>query len=74
MTLTVEEKDAFFAKAIKGIGVAMKMKKSMLSKGLRVARAHCPLCEGGMLSAVLAGRRDHIHIQCSTPGCIALME
>lgn len=56
------------------LNTAITMKKRMQSKGLRVARAMCPHCDGGMLHAQLAGPRDHIHIRCTTPNCLTVME
>lgn len=60
----------FFATTVRD---AFKLKKVMLKRGLRRARAKCPECEG-MLHAVLAGKRNHIHFNCDGPCNRSLME
>lgn len=54
------------------LGTAMKMKARMQEKSLRAARAKCPHCDGGIISATLNG--DHIHARCSTVNCLQVME
>ena len=43
---------------------AVKLKKVMMKRGLRTARAKCPECEGE-LHGVLAGKRNHLHMSCN---------
>lgn len=64
----------FMAKAVEGIKIAMRMKQRMKAKGLLRARAHCPICKGGMITANISIYNGHIHLRCSTPSCVALME
>lgn len=52
---------------------AQKLKKVMLRKKLRRARAKCPECDGH-LHGVLAGRRDHLHMRCDGPCKRSMME
>lgn len=42
----------------------VKMKKVMLKKGVRAAKAPCPHCKKGFLHGRLAGRKDHLHMWC----------
>lgn len=34
----------------------------------------CPCCRGGKVSWSIAGYNGHIHMRCSTTGCVAFME
>ena len=34
----------------------------------------CPCCEGGKLSWSIAGYNGHIHMRCTTRGCVAFMQ
>lgn len=42
---------------------AMKLKKVMMGRNLRAAKAKCPEC-GGMLQGRLAGRKNHLRFWC----------
>lgn len=53
--------------------LASKVKEAMLRKGKRRVWTKCPRC-GKKVSAVLAGRRDHLRMSCETKGCIWVME
>ncbi len=44
--------------------LASKLKKVMLKRGLRRARAPCPDCPGKFLNGTLNGKRDHMHFVC----------
>lgn len=68
------ERSAIFEGFAAKFETAIKLKRRMQSKKLRRARAVCPHCDGGMISAVLAGPKDHIHARCSTPSCFQVME
>ena len=46
------------------LDLAMKLKKVMLKRGLRRAKANCPDCPGKFLNGTLNGPRDHIHFVC----------
>jgi hypothetical protein len=48
----------------KVLDLAMKLKKVMLKKGLRRAKAPCPDCPGKYLNGTLNGKRDHMHFCC----------
>lgn len=51
----------------RGIEVTMKkaaiMKKNMIKANLTRARAKCPHCDG-IWHAVLAGKKNHLHMRC----------
>lgn len=34
----------------------------------------CPCCQGGKVRWSIAGYNGHIHMRCSTPGCVAFMQ
>lgn len=53
----------FLARAAATIRKAMVMKRNMLKKNLRVAKAKCPYCEGHWY-ARLAGNKNHMHMRC----------
>lgn len=53
---------------------ARKLKTVMKRRGLRRAKAHCPICGTGFLHGVLAGPKQHLHMQCDTRDCAFLME
>lgn len=44
----------------------MKLKKVMQKRGITAARAVCPICEGGFIHGRLAGRKQHLHMQCDS--------
>lgn len=44
--------------------LATKMKKVMLKRKLRRAKALCPDCPGKYLNGSLNGPRDHMHFVC----------
>ncbi|HEX9429613.1 MAG TPA: hypothetical protein VF944_04480 [Candidatus Bathyarchaeia archaeon] len=48
----------------KVLDLAFKLKKVMLKRGLRRAKAPCPDCEGKFLNGTLNGSRDHMHFVC----------
>lgn len=50
---------------------SIKLKRSMIKRGLRRARAICPRCGGGdgTLQGALVGPRNHLRMWCDTPGC-----
>lgn len=48
----------------KVMNLAIKMKKVMLKKGLRRARAVCPDCPDKYLNGTLNGSKDHLHMVC----------
>jgi hypothetical protein len=62
-------KKATFSKA----DLAMKIKAALKAKERRHGWTKCPRC-GGKITAILAGRRDHLHMACETPNCIRMME
>ena len=53
--------------------LAQKIKAALKANGKRRGWTKCPRC-GGRIVAVLAGRRDHLHMACETPNCIRMME
>lgn len=53
--------------------LAVKLKAALKDKGKRRGWTKCPRC-GGRIVAVLAGKRDHLHMSCETPNCIRMME
>lgn len=59
---------------LKYLETASKIKKIMKSKNIRKSRCKCPYCDNGEITAVLAGKRDHLHAKCSTSGCFQIME
>lgn len=55
------------------IQLASKVKKALGAKGKRQGWTKCPVCDG-KITAVLAGKKNHLHMSCSTPNCIRFME
>lgn len=56
------------------ISLGMRLKSAMKLKGKRRGWTKCPRC-GGKVIAVLAGKRDHLHMGCQTEGCdVRMME
>lgn len=53
--------------------LAGKLKHAMKEKGKRSGWTKCPKCQG-KITAVLAGRKDHLHMSCETSNCIRMME
>lgn len=51
------------------IDFAMKLKKRMQSLNKRDVRVACPNHDGKYIRAILAGRKDHIHMACEVDGC-----
>jgi hypothetical protein len=51
----------------------MMLKDAMRAKGKRRGWTRCPRC-GGKITAILAGRKDHIHMACEKLDCLRLME
>ncbi len=50
---------------------AATMKQNMIKKGLFIAKAKCPYCEG-YWQAGLFGHKKHLHMSCDG-GCGAMM-
>jgi ssDNA-binding Zn-finger/Zn-ribbon topoisomerase 1 len=66
--------DAAFAdRFMETFRLAVKLKAALKEKGKRRGWTKCPRC-GGRIVAVLAGRRDHLHMARNTPNCIRMME
>lgn len=59
---------------VKWIGFAMGVKAFMLDEGVRRHEEDCPFCDGGKVTADLAGHKNHIVLACSTPGCVRMRE
>jgi hypothetical protein len=54
--------------------LASRVKAAMRAKNRTQAWTKCPKC-GGKVRAVLAGRKQHLHMACETAGCtIRMME
>ena len=58
---------------VETIQLAGKLKAAMKRKDKRRGWTKCPKC-GCKINAVLAGRKDHIHMACETENCIRMME
>ncbi len=57
------------------VNYAMGHKKLMLERGERHKIIKlCPKCKQGQIQINLAGKKNHIHMACSTPNCMMLME
>lgn len=69
----ITEKEDFWKNALSLMDDGLKMKKIMLSKGLRQAKAKCPKCEG-YLYATLNGSKNHVHIKCTGSCKRSMME
>lgn len=54
---------------VKVFGFASKLKKRMQTLKKRDVRVACPDHEGKYIRAILAGRRDHIHLACEVEEC-----
>jgi hypothetical protein len=53
---------------------AIAMKRKILDRGLREAQATCPRCATkNSLRLALAGRRNHLRLRCTAPGCNIMM-
>ena len=72
MTEHTKEPD-FVDDFVEVIHLAVKLKEAMKRKDKRQGWTKCPRC-GGKINAVLAGRKDHIHMACETENCIRMME
>ncbi len=67
--------DPFWANATLLVETSVKFKKVMQTKGLRRAKAQCPICKNETLQGALAGRKDHMRMWCDTEGCdVQMME
>ena len=53
--------------------LALRVKKALKAKGKQRGWTKCPRC-GGRINAVLAGRKEHIHMACETKNCMQVME
>jgi len=62
--VTDADRAAFQKHVKKTMNLATKMKKVMMKKGLRRARAECPDCPGKWLNGTINGNRDHLHFTC----------
>ena len=69
----IDDVNPDYAKARAAYEGPAKMKTAMLKKGKFSGWTKCPEC-GGKVRAVLAGRKNHIHMACETPGCMRVME
>lgn len=56
--------DEFREHVDKTINLAAKMKKRMLDKDLKRARAPCPDCPGKFLNGSIVGPRNHMWFHC----------
>lgn len=66
--------DATFAESfMETFKLAQKLKAALKDKSKRQGWTKCPRC-GGRIVATLLGRKDHLHMACSTPNCIRMME
>lgn len=65
--------DDFRRRIKSSIRDAVKLKKAMIKKNLRRAKAKCPECEGHIQGA-LVGRRDHMRFWCDGTCNRQLME
>ena len=52
---------------------ASNMKKHMLERNLRKAKAKCPYCDGFWFGTI-GGSRNHLHLQCSGTCRVVFME
>lgn len=50
------------------INLGQRLKAALKKKGKRRGWTKCPRC-GGKVIAVLAGKRDHLQMDCQTQGC-----
>ena len=52
------------------VETSMKLKTSMLKRGLKRARANCPRCGvAWALQGALVGSKNHMRMWCETTGC-----
>lgn len=58
----IEDKDEW-ARTLDTLKKALTMKDNMKKKGITRAKAKCPYCDG-FWHAVLAGRKQHLHMSC----------
>lgn len=58
------EREEFRKHVTKTFELATKLKKAMLKKKLRRARARCPDCPDKFLHGTINGKRDHLHMSC----------
>lgn len=65
--------DEFIARMSEILDAGTKLKKVMLKRGIRLAKAPCPICGNGMLHGSLAGSKNHLHMYCDGEGCNAMM-
>lgn len=66
-------REAFLKHLNVTMNLATKVKAALKKKGKRRGWTKCPIC-GGKITAILAGNKDHLHMSCSTPHCIRMME
>jgi tRNA(Ile2) C34 agmatinyltransferase TiaS len=71
--VTPEDKEKWMVDVRSTLRDAMKMKKQMLKRHLRVAKSLCPEC-GGTLFATINGPRNHIHFKCQGTCGRSMME
>lgn len=50
---------------------ATKLKKVMLNKNIKSAKAHCPHCKNGFLHGRLNGPKNHLWMKCDN--CSVMM-
>ena len=53
--------------------IAAKLKRVMLKKNLRKAKAPCPKCPDKFVNGTINGPRDHLHFRCDC-GKMIMME
>jgi hypothetical protein len=69
-----DDRSAFFDHVVGVMDLASRVKAAMRAKNRTRAWTKCPKC-GGKVLAVLAGRKQHLHMACETAGCnIRMME
>lgn len=66
-------REAFLKHLDVTMDLAIKVKAALKKKSKRRGWTKCPIC-GEKVTAVLAGNKDHLHMSCSTPHCIRMME
>jgi hypothetical protein len=69
-----DDPSAFLGQMLGVMELASRVKAAMRAKNRTQAWTKCPKC-GGKVHAVLAGRKQHLHMACETVGCnIRMME
>lgn len=55
------------------LDLGLRLKRALKRKGKTRGWTKCPRC-GGKIHAILAGRKQHLHMCCETKSCISMME